>query len=72
MDLDFTKSDQEFREEVRDFISNNFSQPNASGQNIEKYHEVTSDQMKEGILEWHKTYIKKVGLHHIGPRSTEE
>ena len=36
MDLDFTKSDQEFREEVRDFISNNFSQPNASGQNIEK------------------------------------
>ena len=59
MDLNFTKSDQQFREEVRDFISNNFSQPNASGQNIEKYHEVTSDQMKEGILEWHKTLYKK-------------
>ena len=59
MDLDFTKDDQDFRLEVRDFIKNNFSQPNASGQNIEKYHEVTSDQMKNGILEWHKTLYNK-------------
>ena len=35
MDLDFTKEDQDFRTEVRDFIANNFSQPNTSGQNIE-------------------------------------
>ena len=72
MDLNFTKSDQQFREEVRDFISNNFSQPNASGQNIEKYHEVTSDQMKEGILEWHKTLYKKGWIAPHWLRNMEE
>ena len=59
MDLNFTKADQEFRNEVREFIAENFSSENNAGQNIEKYHEVTSDQMKEGILSWHKTLYKK-------------
>ena len=59
MDLNFTKADQEFRDEVRNFIAENFSPENNAGQNIEKYHEVTSDQMKEGILSWHKKLYKK-------------
>ena len=49
MDLNFTKADQEFRDEVREFISENFSQENNASQNIEKYHEVTSDQMKVNL-----------------------
>jgi len=59
MDLNFTKADQDFRNEVREFIEENFSSEINAGQNIEKYHEVTSDQMKEGILSWHKTLYKK-------------
>ncbi len=59
MDLNFTKADQDFRNEVREFIAENFSSENNAGHNIEKYHEVTSDQMKEGILSWHKTLYKK-------------
>ena len=59
MDLNFTKTDQEFRKEVREFIAENFSPEISASQNIEKYHEVTSDQMKEGILSWHKTLYNK-------------
>ena len=35
MDLNFTKADQEFWNEVREFIAENFSSENNSGQNIE-------------------------------------
>ena len=35
MDLNFTKADQEFRNEVREFIAENFSSENNSGENIE-------------------------------------
>ena len=52
MDLEFTKEDEDFRLEVRDFISKNFPQ---KLRDIDKRTDLTRDD----ILSWHKVLYKK-------------
>lgn len=52
MDLEFTKVDEDFRLEVREFIKSNFPD---KMKDIEKRTDLTRD----GILTWHKSLYKK-------------
>jgi len=52
MDLEFTKADEDFRLEVREFIKSNFPD---KMKDIEKRTDLTRD----GILTWHKALYKK-------------
>ena len=52
MDLEFTKVDEDFRLEIREFIKSNFPD---KMKDIEKRTDLTRD----GILTWHKALYKK-------------
>ena len=52
MDLAFTKEDENFRQEVKDFIDKNFPQ---KLKDIDKRTDLT----REDMLSWHKVLYKK-------------
>ena len=65
MDLAFTKEDENFRQEVKDFINKNFPQ---KLKDIDKRTDLT----REDMLSWHKVLYKKVGLHLNGQKNMVE
>ena len=66
MDLSFSKEDLDFRQEVVDFLDNNYPA------DIKEMQDKRLPLDKEQNIRWQKSYQTKVGSLLIGLQSTRE
>ena len=59
MDLNFSKEDLEFRDEVREFLDKNI-------QTYQRKMNNGDELSREEIVEWHKAVAKKAGWDTLG------